>query len=76
VLTCSPRASARCGSPEFPYHFRTRQQGESKLDIFVGIQYLQLLLDKLIGEYIPASFILFVLVGCVGVVLHVATLGM
>src|SRR3954471_18436199 len=71
---------ASCKRPvriaEVPYQFRTRQRGESKLDILVGIEYLQLLLDKLIGEYIPASFILFVLVGCVGVVLHLATLGM
>ncbi len=61
---------------EVPYQFRTRQRGESKLDILVGIEYLQLLLDKLIGEYIPASFVLFVLVGCIGVVLHLATLGL
>jgi len=61
---------------EVPYQFRTRQRGESKLDILVGIEYLQLLLDKLIGEYIPPSFILFVLVGCIGVVLHLGILGL
>ena len=43
---------------EVPYQFRTRQRGESKLDVLVGIEYLQLLLDKLVGEYIPASFVL------------------
>jgi dolichol-phosphate mannosyltransferase len=73
-LLASSRRPVRVA--EVPYQFRTRQRGESKLDILVGIEYLQLLLDKVMGEYIPPSFILFVLVGCVGVVLHLATLGL
>ena len=32
---------------EFPYEFRTRQHGESKLDIVVGFEYLYLLADKI-----------------------------
>src|SRR5581483_2042647 len=42
---------------EVPYTFRQRVRGESKLDILVGIEYLQLLLDKAIGDFIPPSFI-------------------
>ena len=49
------------------YTFRTRQRGASKLDILVGLEYLQLLLDKLIGDWIPVSFLVFALVGGIGV---------
>src|SRR5206468_4968066 len=49
-LLASSRRPVRMA--EVPYQFRTRQRGESKLDILVGIEYLQLLLDKLVGEYI------------------------
>jgi len=59
---------------EVPYRFRTRLYGESKLDVLVAVEYLQLLLDKSIGDFIPPSFVLFALVGCAGVVLHVSLL--
>lgn len=61
---------------EIPYRFRKRAHGQSKLDVVVGIEYLQLLLDKAIGNFIPPSFILFALVGCAGVALHVSLLYM
>src|SRR5262245_8262128 len=38
---------------EFPYVFRPRQHGESKLDALVSMEYLQLLLDKMIGRWLP-----------------------
>jgi dolichol-phosphate mannosyltransferase len=59
---------------EVPYRFRSRQHGESKLDILVGVEYLQLLLDKFIGDYVSPSFILFGLVGASGVLLYLAVL--
>ncbi len=59
---------------EVPYRFRSRQRGESKLDIMVGIEYVQLLIDKLIGGLIPSSFILFSMVGAVGVLIHLSLL--
>jgi|GEM_PF-1583302 len=59
---------------EVPYTFRVRQRGESKLDILVGVEYLELLVDKLVGNLIPPQFVLFGLVGAVGVVLHLAIL--
>ena len=52
---------------EVPYTFRTRLHGESKLDIMVGLEYLQLLLDKMVGEWIPPRFVVFALVGACGV---------
>ncbi|MGI4830419.1 MAG: glycosyltransferase [Janthinobacterium lividum] len=60
---------------EVPYHFRNRQHGESKLDIIVGLEYIELLLDKVVGDYISVRFMLFCLVGAVGVVIHLLFLG-
>ena len=60
---------------EVPYTFRTREHGESKLDLAVSLEYVYLLLDKLIGRVIPLRFALFALVGAAGVVLHMSTLG-
>jgi dolichol-phosphate mannosyltransferase len=59
---------------EIPYHFRERVYGESKLDTLVGIEYLELLLDKALGAFIPPSFVLFTLVGSVGLALHLSAL--
>jgi dolichol-phosphate mannosyltransferase len=61
---------------EIPYIFRTRQAGQSKLDLAVNLEYLYLVLDKLIGGRIPLRFVMFTLVGATGVILHLATLGM
>lgn len=69
LLAASPRPVRLA---EVPYRFRTRQWGESKLDIVVAIEYLQLLLDKLLGDLIPPRYILFAMVGSVGVILHLA----
>lgn len=55
---------------EVPYEFRNRERGESKLDLLVGLEYLQLVIDKLIGRYVPASFVLFALVGSIGVIFY------
>ncbi|HEX2060853.1 MAG TPA: glycosyltransferase family 2 protein [Thermoanaerobaculia bacterium] len=59
---------------ELPYHFRPRVHGDSKLDVLVGLEYLKLLVDKLIGDWIPPRFVLFGLVGGSGVILHLAVL--
>ena len=60
---------------EFSYEFRTRQHGESKLDIVVGFEYLFLLADKIFGRFVPVSFVVYVLAGLSGLFLHLATLG-
>jgi dolichol-phosphate mannosyltransferase len=59
---------------EVPYRFGERVHGESKLDILVGLEYLQLLLDKLVGDYIPVRFLIFGMVGVIGVVVHLSLL--
>ena len=68
LVASSPRP-VRVG--EVPYVFRTRQFGESKLDIVVGLEYLQLLLEKSIGHLIPTRFVIFCMVGTVGLLLAV-----
>lgn len=60
---------------EVPYTFRLRQAGESKLDTLVMLEYAQLLADKTIGRYVPIRFIMFVSVGLLGVIVHLAILG-
>jgi dolichol-phosphate mannosyltransferase len=59
---------------EVPYSFRTRQLGESKLDVNVQLEYLFLIIDKLVGKWLPTRFALFVLVGALGVLVHLAVL--
>lgn len=55
---------------EIPYQFRTRERGDSKLDFVVLWEYGMLLIDKMVGRYIPARLISFSIVGGVGVVAH------
>jgi dolichol-phosphate mannosyltransferase len=59
---------------ELPYHFRTRQAGESKLDSQAAWDYLMLLLDKLVGHIIPTRFVAFTLVGSLGIFVHLLSL--
>ena len=71
-LLASSGGTARVG--EVPYRFRSRLAGESKLDASVLASYIFLLVDKLLGRWIPARFVLFCLVGGVGVLLHLVCL--
>lgn len=59
---------------ELPYEFRPRQAGESKLDSQVAWEYGMLLLDKLVGRYVPVRFIAFSIVGGFGMILHLVVL--
>ena len=61
---------------EIPYTFRTRLHGESKLDLTAVLDYLALLIDKVIGHVIPLRFIMFASVGCVGLVAHLTVLAL
>jgi len=71
-LVASSRRPVRFG--EVPYTFRKRIHGTSKLDILVGLEYLQLLLDKAVGDLIPPRFIIFSMVGAAGLVLSLGLL--
>jgi dolichol-phosphate mannosyltransferase len=59
---------------EVPFHFRERHAGESKFDALIGWEYLLLLADKVIGHIVPIRFFVFVLVGGLGLVVHLAVL--
>lgn len=59
---------------ELPYQFRPRVAGESKLDTQVAWEFLMLLADKLVGHIVPVRFILFSIVGLIGVGAHLVVL--
>ena len=59
---------------EVPYTFGTRQSGESKLDHMVALEYLELLLDKTVGRFIPVKLIQFGAIGGLGVGVQLALL--
>ena len=59
---------------ELPYRFGLRRVGESKLDSVTAWDYGMLLLDKLVGRWIPVRFLAFSIVGAVGVAVHFAIL--
>ena len=59
---------------EVPYVFGLRRHGESKLDSLVVLDYVALLLDKLVGRWLPVRFLMFAAVGSIGVLLHMAVL--
>jgi dolichol-phosphate mannosyltransferase len=63
-LLASSREPVRVG--EVGFCFRNRVYGDSKLDVLVGLEYLQLLLHKLTRGMIPVSYLLFGLMGTVG----------
>jgi dolichol-phosphate mannosyltransferase len=71
IVASSP-ASARI--KELPYVFGLRQHGESKLDSLVVLDYVTLLIDKLVGRWLPVRFVMFTGVGSIGVILHMAVL--
>jgi dolichol-phosphate mannosyltransferase len=61
---------------ELPYHFRQRLSGESKLDAMVAGEYLLLLIDKTVGKFVPARFVMFSLIGLLGLGVHLVILGL
>lgn len=59
---------------ELPYEFRTREAGESKLDNKVLLEFVELLIARTVGRWVPTKFIMFSLVGATGVVVHMLIL--
>jgi len=59
---------------EVGYTFGTRQHGESKLDEMVALEYVELLLDKTVGRFVPVKLVQFGAVGMLGVGVHLALL--
>lgn len=71
IVASAPR---KLSVAEVPYTFGVRQHGESKLDDMVALEYLELLLDKMVGRYVPVKLIQFGAVGLLGVLVHLALL--
>jgi len=71
LLASSP-TPVRLG--EVGYTFGARRFGESKLDVMVGIEYLFMVANKLLGGIVPVQYGIFLLVGCVGLATHAAFL--
>lgn len=71
IVASAPRSTRVV---EIPFSFRERVAGESKLDELVTIEFLALILSKLLFNAVSVRFILFMGVGATGVVVHLATL--
>jgi dolichol-phosphate mannosyltransferase len=55
---------------EVPYTFGSRQHGESKLDSMVALDFLGLVLAKLTNDAVSLRFLLFAMVGSIGLFVH------
>jgi dolichol-phosphate mannosyltransferase len=59
---------------EVAYRFRLRRQGESKLNVVVALEFFELLLDKLVGRWLPVRYVIFGCIGGLGVLISAAML--
>lgn len=59
---------------ELPYQFGEREFGESKLDALVAWNFLIFLTSKYLGDFIPARFLSFGIIGGLGVLVHLSVL--
>lgn len=71
-LLASSARSVRLG--EVGYRFRPRRNGESKLDLRTGFDFLVMLISKMSAGFIGTRFASFGLVGTIGLCLHFAVL--
>ena len=71
LLASSPRPLRL---QEFPYVFRPRLHGDSKLDSMVAWEFLMLIADKLVGKVVPVRFALFALIGGAGIFVNLIVL--
>ena len=59
---------------EIPFTFGSRLHGESKLDSMVALDFLGLVLAKLTHDAVSLRFLLFAMVGSIGLFVHLAVL--
>ncbi len=71
-IVATARGSLRI--KEIPYTFGSRLHGESKLDSMVALDFLGLVLAKLTGDVVTLRFLLFAMVGSLGLVVHLTAL--
>jgi len=58
---------------EVATEFHARQHGESKLDTMAAWEFGLLLLDKLVGRWLPTRFVIFAVIGGTGTIVHLLT---
>jgi dolichol-phosphate mannosyltransferase len=59
---------------EVPFTFGSRLHGESKLDSMVALDFLGLVLAKFTNDVVSLRFLMFAMVGGIGLVVHLGTL--
>ena len=74
LLDIVATAQGKLRTMEVPYTFGSRQHGESKLDSMVALDFLGLVLAKLTNDVVSLRFLLFAMVGSIGLVVHLSTL--
>lgn len=73
IITAVP---ARTRIVELPYQFRPREAGASKLDSKVAFEFAALVIAKLSRGVLPLRFLLFCMVGGLGLVVHLGVVGL
>jgi dolichol-phosphate mannosyltransferase len=71
-IVATARGSLRI--KEIPFSFGSRLHGESKLDSMVALDFLGLVLAKLTGDVVTLRFLLFAMVGSLGLLVHLVVL--
>jgi dolichol-phosphate mannosyltransferase len=74
LLDIVATAQGRLRTVEVPFTFGSRQHGESKLDSMVALDFLGLVLAKFTHDVVSLRFLLFALVGSIGLVVHLVAL--
>jgi dolichol-phosphate mannosyltransferase len=74
LLDIVATAHGRLRTVEVPFVFGTRQHGESKLDSMVALDFFGLVLAKMTRDAVSLRFLLFALVGSLGLAVHLVTL--
>ena len=74
LLDIVATAHGKLRTVEIPYTFGSRQHGESKLDSMVALDFLGLVLAKLTDDVVSLRFLLFAMVGSLGLLVHLAAL--
>ncbi len=71
-IVATARGSLR--AKEIPYTFGSRLHGESKLNSMVALDFLGLVLAKLTHDAVSLRFLLFAMVGSIGLLVHFVVL--
>jgi dolichol-phosphate mannosyltransferase len=74
LLDIVATAQGKLRTIEVPFTFGSRQHGESKLDSMVALDFLGLVLAKLTHDVVSLRFLLFAMVGLIGLIVHLTTL--